>query len=279
MPILAGETARRTHGAILGLARSTTMLTPERLKRVILSLPDLALRVDWLAAEITAMPVSDAAILLSAVVDEAEAQNADAREALLTIAIFCADSTYEACVDALRASAFEAKFFGLGRLLRRAPPPSIRAPAIEEQRVPDYGAGRELTLGERRSLARRPDRRSFDKLLSDPHPLVIRQLLENPKMVEADAVRLAAMRPARAETIRELVRSRRWIGRPRVRLAIVQNPGSPPEVAMPLLCLCNREELTDVLRSTETSIVLRATAQELLVRHPPVPSAAPRTLH
>jgi hypothetical protein len=198
---------------------------------------------------------------------------------LVAIAIFCADSDNEATVAALRDRAFEEKLFGLGRLLRRGPPPSTRAPAVAEERVPDYGAGRELTLGERKSLARRPDRRAFDKLLADPHPLVIRQLLENPKMVEADAIRLAAMRPARVETIRELVRARRWIGRPRVRLAIVQNPGSPSEIAIPLLCLCNREELADVLKSTETSLVLRATARELIVRHPPVPGEARHTIH
>jgi len=254
-------------------------MTPERLKRVLLSLPDLSLRVDWLTSEIARLTCTEAASLLGAVVDEAEAQKPDAREALLTVAIFCADSSNAECVDALRASALEARLFGLGRLLRRAPPSSQRAPAVDEQRVPDYGAGRELTLGERKSLARRPDRRAFDKLLQDPHPLVIRQLLENPKMVEADAIRLATMRPARVDTIRELVRGRRWIGRPRVRLSIVLNPGSPPEVAMPLLCLCNREELSDVLRSTETSLILRATAQELLARRPPVPEATSHTLH
>jgi hypothetical protein len=48
---------------------------------------------------------------------------------------------------------------------------------------------------------------------------------------------------------------------------------------MPLLCLCNREELADVLKSTETSLVLRATARELIVRHPPVPGEARHTIH
>jgi len=109
--------------------------------------------------------------------------------------------------------------------------------------------------------------------------MVIRQLLENPKMIEDDAIRLAAMRPARVDTIRELVRAHRWMGRPRVRQAVILNPGTPSEIAIPLVCLCNREELRDVLQSTETSLVLRATAQELLARRPPVPSEAPRTIH
>ena len=48
---------------------------------------------------------------------------------------------------------------------------------------------------------------------------------------------------------------------------------------MPLVALCNREELVDLLKSTETSIVLRATARELLVRKPPMPNEGGHTLH
>lgn len=136
--------------------------------------------------------------------------------------------------------------------------------------VPDYGAGRELTLGERRSLARRPNRRSFDKLLSDPHPFVIRLLLQNPKLTEDDVVRLAARRPARLEVLREISQSLRWLSRSRVRLTVVLNPGTPPEIAIPLLPVCKRTELREVVKATESSLVLRATALELLERRPPV---------
>jgi hypothetical protein len=98
-------------------------------------------------------------------------------------------------------------------------------------------------------------------------------------MVEDDAIRIATLRPARREAIQELARSPRWMARARVRLSILLNPGSPPEVAMPLVALCNREELRDVLRSTETSVVLRGTAQELLARRPPMPEDEHRTVH
>jgi hypothetical protein len=252
-------------------------MTPARLKRVLLSLPDPTLRVVWLTSEITRLPSADAAAVLSAVIEEAEAQEPHAREALLTIAIFCVDPNNAVRVGTLRDRAVDGGLFGLERLLRRGPATSVRVP-MDEPRVPDYGTGRELTLGERKSLARRPDRRAFDKLLSDPHPMVIRQLLENPKMIEEDAIRLAAIRPARVDVIRELVRAHRWMGRPRVRQAIILNPGTPSEIAIPFVCLCNREELHDVLQSTDTSLVLRATAQELLARRPPVPEST-RTIH
>ena len=165
------------------------------------------------------------------------------------------DSENLELLEALRREAEVQRLFSLDRLVRRAPPRSVPPQPIEELRIPDYGAGRELTLGERKSLARRPNRRAFEKLCSDPHPLVIRQLLENPKMVEDDAIRIATLRPARPAALRELVRAHRWLSRPRVRMAIMLNPGSPSVIAMPLLGLCTREELRDVLRSTETSLV------------------------
>src|ERR1043165_3524005 len=125
-------------------------MTPARLKRVLLSLPDPTLRVDWLSSELTRLPSAEAAALLSAVIDEAEAQEPDAREALLTIAIFCIDTHNAVRVEALRDRALAGGLFGLERLLRRGPPASVRV-AVEEPRVPDYGMGRELTLGERKS--------------------------------------------------------------------------------------------------------------------------------
>ena len=256
-------------------------MNAERMKRILLSLGDAGLRIGWLEAELTEMDPPDAAALVNAVVEESEAANPDAREALLTIAMIVSDFRHCGLTSALREEADKGGLFGLERLLRRGPPPSVHAPPPEESRIPDYGAGRELSLGERKSLARRPDRRAFEKLLQDPHPLVIRQLLENPKMVEDDAIRLATKRPARQETLRELVRCHRFMSRPRVRMAIIMNPGSPPEIGIPLLGLCNREELRDVLRGTETSLVLRATARELIVRKPPSrePGEEDHTLH
>lgn len=159
----------------------------------------------------------------------------------------------------LREVAQELGLRNLERLLRRS---DVPAPAsLGSVRVPEYGRGRELSVGERRSLARAPSRRLFDKLLLDPHPLVIRQLLENPRLTEDDVIRLAAARPANAEVLRELARTE-WLCRPRVRLALIQNPGTPPAIAVPLLGACTRGELLDLQRHSSSSVV-RETAAEL----------------
>jgi hypothetical protein len=250
-----------------------------RLKKILLSLVEPALRLGFLRSELEQLGESAAAILLDDLAEESEVGDEGAREVMLSVAILLCQEGRSEFTEALRRQAAAQELFSLDRLVRRAPPPSIAAPPSDELRIPDYGKGRELSLGERKSLARRPDRRAMEKLCLDPHPLVIRQLLENPKMVEDDAIRIATIRPARREAILELARSHRWLSRPRVRLAIMHNPGSPPEVAIPLVALCNREELVDLLKSTETSLVLRGTARELLLRKPPVKEDGNHTMH
>jgi len=246
------------------------MLDVARLKRLILALPEIGLRVGWLSEQLEVWPIDHSAQLLGRLCDESERSDPEAREALLAVAIYIVGLGDSEIVEELRRVAQEQHLLGLDRLVRRGPPPVMVDRPATDLPVPDYGTGRELTLGERRSLARRPNRRAFDKLLSDPHPLVIRQLLMNPKLTEDDVVRLVSRRPARPETIYEVAQSHRWLARSRVRLSIILNPGSPPEVAMPLLPVCKRTELKEVVRATETSMVLRGTALELLEHRPPI---------
>lgn len=241
-----------------------------RLKRLLLSLPDHQYRSGWLRAELLRLPVADAATLLNRLCEESERADPQAREALLSVAMVFAALGESERVRQLRQEATTRHLLSLQRLLRVGPgiPGSEEDP--EAAPLPDYRAGRELTLGERRSLARRPSRAAFDPLLRDPHPLVIRQLLENPALTEDDVVRLVTRRPARLAVLREVAGKARWLCRGRVRLGLVLNPGSPPTLVMPLLGLCTRPELRRVVETTTLPTVVRATALELLEFRPPL---------
>jgi hypothetical protein len=115
--------------------------------------------------------------------------------------------------------------------------------------------------------------------LLDPHPLVIGQLLQNPKLVEDDVVRMVARRPARVDVLEAIARMPRWLSRQRVRLALLLNPGTPAAIAMPLLGACTRVELREVIASTDTPLALRATAHELLQRRPPLRASEDLRVH
>ena len=243
------------------------------------ALREAALRVAYLRAELARGPLPRVAAALDALAARAEQADPIAREVLIAAVTALADPTQHELVDALRALADHEALLPLSRLLRRRarPPGDARSsgpidhPAVDERTLATGASGRVLTLGERRALARRPSRAAFDKLLRDPHPMVVSNLLQNPRLTEDDVLRMVARRPAFPEVIGEVARHPRWSLRPRVRLAIVQNPGTRPEIAVPLVRLLVRPELGQVVAAPDVPALVRAAARELLDRRPPVP--------
>lgn len=241
-----------------------------RLRKVLLSLPDVTLRVGWLRAHLAELRDGEAAELLSGLCEDGERADPGSREALLIVAMLLAQNGDSPFVERLRQHAEERHLLSLARLLRRGGDAPGVGRALSEPPVPDYGAGRELTVGERRSLARSSNRRVLEKLLRDPHPLVLKQLLGNPRLTEDDVVRLAARRPLSSAIVEVLAESPRWLRRPRIRLTLLLNPGTPEAVSMPLLAVCTRCDLLEVVHGVDAPLALRGSAQELLERSPPL---------
>jgi len=203
----------------------------------------------------------------------AEQAEESAREVLLSVVDALNAPSSAELVQRLREEAVGASLLSLERLVRhpfaRQAGAESRVVEAREEKLPDYGRGRPLTLGERKSLARRPDRSMMDRLFSDPHPDVIRGLLRNPKVTEDDVVRLAARRPGRAEILAEIARSPKWVHRARVRLTLLLNPSMPLELAAPITGLLVRQELRLVAEATHVADGVRALCLEHLERRPP----------
>lgn len=250
------------------LARSWLRATP--------SLKSLALRSAYLRSELERHPLPQIAAALDALTGLAEQADIAARAVLASLIPTLADPDLADRVEALRRASIVGALLPLGRLVRAGPLTLPPPAAIDERKLAASSTGRALTLGERRSLARRPSRAAFDKLLRDPHPLVIHNLLRNPRLTEDDVMRLAARRPAHPEVIVEILRHPEWSQRARVRMAIIQNPGSPTGIAVPLVRLLIRPELHQIVAAADVPTVVRAAAQELLERRPPVPERGDR---
>ena len=129
-------------------------------------------------------------------------------------------------------------------------------------RVPDFGMGRPVTLGERKSLARRHDRELIARVLRDPHPHVMRILLENPRLTENDVLRLCARRPVASDVLREVFRCARWIVRYPIKLAIVMNPYAPLDIALQLVPLLHEQDVRRVLDAADLSPELHSACRE-----------------
>ncbi|MEM6787489.1 MAG: hypothetical protein AAF928_07735 [Myxococcota bacterium] len=182
-------------------------------------------------------------------------------------------------VTGLRATANAGTWLAARRLLRGSTYAGFGLDRNQKPvgQVAQKGDGRPMTLGERRALARRPTRQALDALMRDPHPLVVRLLLQNPRITEDDVLRMAAHRPANAAVACEIGMA--WSRHGRTRMALTLNPYVPPAVAVPLLGLLNRHELLQVARARDLPAVVRATARELFDLRPPIPTPRSTTRH
>jgi hypothetical protein len=255
--------------AVIDSQPSSGIVNSASLVRSLLALPELPMRILWLEDRIYLRPISATAPVLNHIAEQAQSTDKRAREAMVAIAIFLAQRKDTSLIWALREEARAQSLLGLERLVRE--PHESHVPEIEiEPRVPDYGTGRELSLGERRALARRPTRLQIERLLLDPHPLVLEQLYQCPTITEDDILRIVTKRPAHVAALELLASHARWMARPRIRLGLILNPGTPHGLALPLITTCPRDDLNLIVGTTNLNKALRTVALELHSRLPPV---------
>ena len=157
----------------------------------------------------------------------------------------------------------------LARLLLSAQPP----PPGRPQRAPIPGRP-DITLGERKSLARSDPRKVprelFDRILRDTDPSVLAIVLANPRVTEADVVRLAARRPTSTEVQQVIFRCERFIARYAVKRALAFNPYTPSDVAARLVPLLTRTDLRILVEDARVAGPVRDAARSTLERLPPL---------
>lgn len=118
-------------------------------------------------------------------------------------------------------------------------------------------------VGFRISLARQPVARVLDRLLFDPDARVVRTILGNPRLTEAEVVKLAASRRAAPEVLEVIAQDDRWIARYPVKVALANNPTSPLRVVLGLLPYLLRQDLRAVAAGSSRAEV-REQASSLL---------------
>jgi hypothetical protein len=123
---------------------------------------------------------------------------------------------------------------------------------------------RARTLGERRALARTHDRDLLARLASDPDPMVVKHILQNPRCTEREVLLAASRRPQRTEVLEEIFKSRRWSSNRRVRRALALNPYSPPALANAALALLTAPDLREVAGNLTLAPEVRVQARRLL---------------
>ncbi len=108
---------------------------------------------------------------------------------------------------------------------------------------------REVPLGARKALARKPDIKLMKRIARDQDHRVIRNLLDNPRLTEADVIRIGATRPTSPKVLEEIYGHSRWITRYAVKRVIVFNPYSPLFLSLRLLAFLNVQDLEELCRA------------------------------
>ena len=122
-------------------------------------------------------------------------------------------------------------------------------------------------VGFRISLARQPVAKVLDRLLFDPDARVVRTILGNPRLTEAEVVKLAASRRAAPEVLEVIAQDNRWIARYPVKVALANNPTTPLRVVLRLLPYLLHQDLRAVAASSSRAEV-REQAANLLSQRP-----------
>lgn len=121
-----------------------------------------------------------------------------------------------------------------------------------------------MTLGERKAKARTQNKELLARLLFDPDPAVVHILLRNPRITEADVLKLASKRPNRPHVLVEIADVGRWVIRANIRRAIVLNPYAPSRLAVTLMPLMTVQELTELRGDGSVQRLIRESASALL---------------
>lgn len=225
------------------------------------ALPDRHMRAVVLAEHVADLAPETGADVLDAIVWGAVQQARDPTRAYLAMLeperLTCMWASEG--VARLEAAAMERGCVGALHWLRSARAESAETDSDDASTVERTA----LTLGERRALARRAVGADLDRLLRDPDPVVITNLLNNRRTTEDLVVRVCARRPVRSGVLGVVVRSS-WVQRARVRLALVQNPHLSQRYALTLLVLLAPGDHLRIAADATLPPQVRLSAQRLL---------------
>lgn len=216
-------------------------------------------------AEITTLPPTEARFAFRCLLEKGWASKLSSeRLALETAAAGVAGGAWRADH---RRETFDAALAAQDRLvslmigsdfLYAQPPEEAELP------VPAYQSDRPLTLGERKSIARKPDRRFIAQALRDPHPAVIQKLLLNPRLTENDVVFIAARRPVPPSVLVEIGCHPKWRVSGRTAFALISNPHTPLPIALSLLHNVGRAQAEQLCGTQSIFAPIRDALRDLL---------------
>ncbi len=92
-----------------------------------------------------------------------------------------------------------------------------------------------LNIGQKIKLAILGNREARTILVKDPNRIVSKAVLKNPRLTDSEVVLISQSKIVNEEILREVAESRKWARLYQVKLALVNNPKTPPHMSINLI--------------------------------------------
>lgn len=235
----------------------------EELLNGLAALPEERMRLDLLGRRLGAIDPEDAARCL----DEIYKAGPQPRNRICRATLVNHDSLKEILgKDAYSRISKAAVRLGFGKVARlfsdlRPVKAGLSGYDKEEEAAMEF-----ISLGRRRSLARSRIKDTIDRLLSDPDPVVVANLLNNPRITEKEVLKIASKRPGSPAILKLIAGHRVWSKRYDVVKAVAMNPYAPPKVSVALLEFLMTQDLKALSEDRNVHPAVRQGAHELLAQ-------------
>ncbi|WKZ32911.1 MAG: hypothetical protein QY316_00460 [Thermodesulfobacteriota bacterium] len=225
------------------------------------ALPEKSMRLGLFARTLAALPPEDAANLIEII------YGMDPRGAGVSIVramMVDHDALGKAlgrAADSIYLSALRLNLSRVERLFNYFEPFREGVSGYEDEEFVKTG---HLTLGERRSLSKSHRYKDIERLLTDPDPVIVTNLLNNPRITEREVLKIASRRPNSPHVLKLVALHGRWSGRYEVLKAVSRNPYAFPRVSMALIEGLLAQDLNEIAEDNTLHPELKIAARDLL---------------
>jgi hypothetical protein len=120
-----------------------------------------------------------------------------------------------------------------------------------------------MSPGKKIKLAYLGNKEARNILLRDRNKQVALAVIKSGRMTENEALNAAGNRNLASEVLRELSTIREWMRKYPVKVALVNNPRTPPSISVPLVNQLGKKELEQLARNKNVSSVIFTMAEKL----------------
>lgn len=233
-----------------------------KLLSAISALPEEKMRLALLCRTLASLPPEKSALLLDAIYSR---PLEDAQATVVRSLMVNDDAVHGHIGDAAYNSIYLAALRGgLTRISRLFAELDAHREGVSGYEEEEFIKMEHLTLGQRRSLSKSPLKTTLDMLLSDPDPMVVGNLLNNPRITEREVLKIASKRPNSAPVLKLVALHPKWSKRYAVARALTLNPYTPARVSIALLEKMLGQDLSAISEDATIHPELREAAKELL---------------